>query len=387
MSAQFDEIRMRYQPIPAANYIGRRRRLAAQLPAGSVAVIGTNPRLPRSGDTFMPYRPNSDFYYLTGIDQPEAVLVLTTDDEWLFVKPTDEISRLWNGDSYSREQAATLSGISQVAWTTRLPYRLRQLSKAKRLGAKPLADFVAAQRVIKDEAELGQIRHAIKATAAGFTNAHMHMGPDRREYAIEAQITAGFISCGAQGHAYEPIVASGPSATVLHYTRNDRQMQAGELVLIDAGAEYGWYAADVTRTFAVSRSMTERQKAVYDAVHSTQQAVIAIMKPGVSRREVGRETVRLITERLIDLGLLKAAEVEAEGGSRLYRRYYPHGVSHYLGLDVHDAGEADTVLEPGMVLTCEPGIYISEEGIGVRIEDDILITPDGNEVLTAAIPS
>jgi Xaa-Pro aminopeptidase len=394
---------MRYQPLPAAFHTDRRHQLRQALPAGAVAMIDTNAQLARSRDTNMPFRPDSYFYYLTGIDQAGAVLVLTKTDEWLFVTETNEQTRLWDGDSYNQAEAAQLSGVTKVQWAQELPevqnrllaeaaavylncaelpakdpayqpavQRRTQLKRRfSKLPVKSIRPILAPLRMVKQPAELVQMRRAAAITMAGFAHLQDLAQPGRHEYEIEAELTAAFLRQGANGHAYEPIVASGPGATTLHYIRNDRQLQAGELLLVDAGAEYGWYAADVTRTVAVGGAMTTRQQAVHDAVYEVQQAGIALMRPGALMADIEHQIGEMMTKQVAKLGLT---------GS--YRQYFPHATSHFMGLDVHDVGDYQLPLAPGMVLTCEPGLYLAEEGIGVRIEDDILVTPDGPESLT-----
>ncbi|HSX01796.1 MAG TPA: Xaa-Pro aminopeptidase [Candidatus Saccharimonadia bacterium] len=410
---------MRYQPLPAKFHADRRRQFMAQLPAGAVAIMDTNVQLVRSRDTHMPFRPDSYFYYLTGLDRPGAVLVLAGSEEWLFIAETDEQMRLWDGEAYTLVEAKALSGVAQVAWLRELPARLRQLVRpgasvylnytdapglpeaayapgalraralrrpARGLRVSSARPALAAMRLIKQPAELAQLRQAAAITAAGFAQARRALRPELREYQLEAEFTAAFIAGGAAGHAYEPIVAGGPNATVLHYVRNDRPLAAGQLVLADVGAEYGWYAADVTRVWPVDGRLTPRQREIYQAVLEVQRAAIVLMRPGALMRDIEQAAGRHLTEQLVQLGILTRAQVTAKGGHQLYRAYCPHAISHSLGLDVHDVGDLSRPLQPGMVLTCEPGIYLKAEGLGVRLEDDILVTSHQPENLTVAIP-
>ncbi len=408
---------MRYQPLSAQFHTGRRRAFAATLPAGAVAIIHTNASLSRSQDTKFLFRPDSSFYYLTGIDEPDAVLVMTANEEWLLVQETDEFTRVWHGDRYSREQAATLSGIADVRWTTELNGLLRQvlakatlvqlnigvhsgsaseayhpaqqhaakLRRRRNLSVESAQPALARLRMIKQPEELAQMSTAVAITAAGFEQLRRpHYLAGKREYQLEAQLTAAFVDGGGQGHAYDPIVASGAGATVLHYTRNDQSIKVEDMVLVDAGVEYGWYAADVTRVYPASGCFNARQRAVYEAVLDVQRAAIKLMQPGASLRDIGDEVTQLLGSHLVDLGLVKSNGIAAR--VKACKQFMPHGLSHFLGLDVHDVGDYRVPLAPGMVLTCEPGLYLPEEGIGVRLEDDILITANGPVNLTAAIP-
>ena len=407
---------MRYHPLPATFHAGRRQAFRRQLAMGTVAIIDTNPLLVRSRDTQMPFRPDSYFYYLSGIDQPEAVLVLSRDDEWLFIRETDAHMRLWDGEAYTRDEAATLSGMSQVAWTSELDGHIKKLlssatsvqlnysepaaegadyapgalrARALRrdypgLAVETARPLLADLRLIKQPEEIAQLQSAIALTATGFKRAKKALIEGRFEYEIEAEFTHEFMKGGASGHAYEPIVAAGAASTVLHSVRNDQVLRTGELVVVDVGAEYGWYAADITRTWPVGGRFSARQLAVYEAVLQIQRATIKLMKPGAKLADIERQVGQLVTDALGQLGVITAAQAKAD--PKLYRRYYPHAVSHFLGLDVHDVGDLSRPLEPGMVLTCEPGIYLADERIGVRLEDDILITASGNQNLSAKIP-
>ena len=415
---------MRYTPLSPSFHTGRRQEFARQLPANTVAIIDTNPELVRSRDVMMPFRPDSYFYYLTGIDQPGGVLVISQREERLFIPETDSQTRRWDGERYTQAQAQSLSGIEGVGWLAELPAYLDKLTGeadqvllncavrttddvaympgAKRarslrrqgVNVSSARPILAVMRMTKRPEELVQIRRAVEITAAGLEAAGDLLVAGRREYEIEAALLAEFVRRGAVGHAWDPIVASGPGTTVMHYVTSGRRLQAGELVLMDVGAEYGWYSADVSRVYAVGRPMTSRQREVFEVVRDVQQYVIKQLKPGADFMELINSSDEYMTEQLVQLAVVTRAQADAQKGQEIsYREryggnYYAHGFahSHLLGLDVHDVGDHRLPLAPGMVLTCEPGIYLDDEGIGVRLEDDILITPDGNENLTAHIP-
>jgi Xaa-Pro aminopeptidase len=397
---------MRDQPLPAAFHSTNRATLAQNIGDEAIAIIDTADKLVRRGDSEYPFRPDSNFYYLTGIDEPEAVLVLAPGQanaearELLFVSGSSDHTALWEGDRHTPEQASARSGVKQVLPLADLNFYLDRLlarcqtvylnaeeslqsvmshpamRRAAILRAKaPLHQYKSAlpaldrQRTIKAEPEIAQIRRAIAITNQAIAQAQDRAKPGIREYALEAELIAEYTRQGATS-AWPSIVAAGRNATVIHYGANSATLSAGDLVLIDTGAEYGYYTADISRTFAVSGEFKPRQQAVYDAVKRAQAAGIAAHKPGATLLEIDAVMQAVLADAVKSLGL---------GGP--LREYYPH-MSHHLGLDVHDTGSPRLALEPGMVVTCEPGLYLREEGIGVRLEDDILITESGHEVLS-----
>jgi len=437
-------------PSPAFRAELKRRREAflAKL-EGDVAIVGAAPTFLRNNDVEHHYRQDSDLYYLTGYDEPDTVAVLTrVHDEHryvLFVRPRDPERETWDGPRSGIEGAKrdfdADAAFPIAELDSKLPAYLENarrlhvtLGRDARLDARvlaardhvrrrqrfgllwptilvELAETVHPMRLFKSAFELEETRRAVDAT----TEAHlaaMHVArPGVFEHEVEAEILRSFRRHGSPRPAYESIVGSGPNATILHYRKNDRLMQDGDLLLIDAGAEIGGYAADVTRTFPVSGRFTPAQRRVYDAVLRTQKVAIEAVRPGASIEEIHRLTVRQITEELIALGLVEGP-LDAAIAEERFKKVYMHRTSHWLGMDVHDVGSyfvfdhpGDTssrarsprVLEPGMILTIEPGIYVGTRlelapaleayrGIGVRIEDDILVTADGHEVLTRAIP-
>jgi Xaa-Pro aminopeptidase len=412
---------MRYQPLPATFHVQNRRKLAKTVGPEAIAVIDTADTLTRTGDFEYPFHPDPNFYYLTGIDEPGAVLVLVPDhpspqlQEVLFIRDANDRTTLWEGAGLTADQAAKHSGIHTVLPVSELEDIMERLlsthqsvylnapeslassqsSPAQRRATQyqqklPLHQFksalpaLALQRTIKHPAEIEQIRAAIAATHAGLQRAWSHLAPGIKEFELEAELGAGFIRAGAQGHGFSPIVAAGQAATTIHYMSNDATVGAQDLVLFDVGAEVGWYSADISRTVPATGQFTKRQRAVYDAVYRTQQAAFKLHKPGASILEIDAAMRTLLIQELVGLELISDSEAKSPEAQKHLSQYYPH-ISHHLGLDVHDTGSARLAFKPGMVVTCEPGLYIKEEGIGVRLEDDILITETGHEVLSHAI--
>ncbi len=391
---------MRYQPLSPEFHTANRQKLAETIGPKAVAIIDTAEVIKRTGDFEYPFRPDSNFYYLTGIDESEAVLILAPGHpnknmrEILFLKETSEFIALWEGNRLTQEEGSERSGIKAVLWMTELEDFLDRLltdfqtiylnsekTAAKFRDSHPLHELHSAvpaleeQRTIKAPEEVEQIRRAIDITRQGLTKAWSVMRPGLPEYALEADLTAQFTRAGATGSAFSAIIAAGKNATVIHYTGNDSPLGERDLVLFDVGAEAGYYAADISRTVPVSGTFSVRQKEVYEAVHKAQQAGIKAHKPGTTIREIDARMREVLTGEIAKLGL--KGEL---------KEYYPH-ISHHLGLDVHDTGRPDQKLEPGMVVTCEPGLYLADEDIGIRLEDVVLITAHGHEVLSKDIPS
>jgi Xaa-Pro aminopeptidase len=335
----------------------------------------------------------------------------------LFIKETDEFTAKWEGNLHTQEEAAQRSGIKQVFWLSELPRMLDRIlakystiylnaeeslesnmpSPAKRRAATlretfPLHTLRSAiphltrQRMIKAPEEVAQIRRAVDITRAGLLAAWAATRPGLAEYAVEAELTAAYLRHGATGQGFMPIIASGRGTTVIHYMHNDATIGDHDLVLFDTGAEAGYYAADISRTIPASGRFTPRQRALYEAVLRVQQAVIPLHKPGATIWGIDEFMRERLLEELVVLKILTATQAKSKAKFKLLHEYYGH-ISHHLGLDCHDSDDFRTPLKPGAVVTCEPGLYLREEGIGVRIEDDILITDIGCEVLSKAIPS
>jgi Xaa-Pro aminopeptidase len=417
-------------------YRERREQLLNSL-RGSAAVIPSARILPRNSDTDFPFRQNSDFFYLTGFDEPDAILVLAPEHpehrSVLFLRKLDRAKEIWNGKRLGVERAVEHLGVDAAfpidEFADRVPEYLRGAQSLHyALGADEAADrtiheaiaiarartrnggraplsiadpgtILHEMRSIKSEAELATMRRAAEITRAGHVAAMRATVPGLHEYELRAIMEFEYIRGGAQGVAYESIVASGDNATILHYVTNRDRLEPGTLLLVDSGCELDFYASDVTRTWPVDGRFTPEQRAIYDIVLAAQEASFAKVAPGIPRNEFHDIAIRTIVAGLIDLKLLSGTVDENVENER-YRDYYMHGTGHWLGLDVHDAGryrdDADkpVAFAPGMVTTVEPGIYVQRDldcderfkGIGVRIEDDLLVTAGGHENLTAAIP-
>jgi Xaa-Pro aminopeptidase len=419
-----------------SEFAARRTQLLEAIGDG-VAVFPSAPLAVRNHDVEHPYRQDSDLYYLTGLDEPESVLVLTNQHEEhravLFVRPKKREREIWDGPRAGLEGAVEAFG-ADVAFpidelpkrlpdylgnVERLHYRLAQndeadaklfnclnlLRRGGRRGVTAPETIIDSSvhlhemRLRKSDAELATMRRAAAITKEAHLRAMQIARPGMHEYEIDAELLHIFRKHGSERPAYESIVGSGPNATILHYRAGDRVMNDGELLLIDAGCELGYYASDVTRTFPVNGRFSDEQRAVYEVVLRAQKAGIEAVKPGITLQALHDGVVRSITEGLVGIGLLEG-DVDALIEEKKYEPFYMHRTSHWLGMDVHDvghyyAGGEHRPLEPGFVLTMEPGVYIATDaegveeqwrGIGVRIEDDVVVTEDGHEVLTGDIP-
>ncbi|HEX7632878.1 MAG TPA: Xaa-Pro aminopeptidase [Candidatus Saccharimonadales bacterium] len=397
-------------------FAGNRQRLRELFTGTAPIVIAANGLLQRGADSSYAFSQDANFWYLTGIDEPDLVLVMDKDKEYLIV-PARSASREAFDGAIATEALTRRSGIQTVyddkaGWDA-LGARINKVKHIATIAAPPayvehfglhtnpgrtvlvarikaqkpeielldLTPHLVRLRMIKQTPELAAIQAAIDITAKSMKDAFRSskMTKYAHEYELEAEITKGFRSRGATGHAFEPIVASGERACTLHNVANNGAFAANELVVVDVGAEVEHYAADITRTKSLG-SASRRQQMVHAAVSDAQQFAFGLLKPGVLLREYEHEVALFLGEKLRELGLIKTISDEA------IREYCPHAVSHFLGLNVHDAGEYDRPLEPGTVITVEPGIYIAKEGIGVRIEDDVLITEKGIKILTKHLP-
>jgi len=417
---------MRYQPLPQSFYTEIRQDLAQQLPKGSLAIFNSSDIMPSSADGTRPFIQQSDLFYLTGVDQEETTLLVFPDapqekyKEVLFLRETNDHIRTWEGYKLTKEEAEALTGITTIIWNDQKEALLEELifnaeqiflNTNEHLRAMrqvetqdqrfirwckqrfPLHQYGRLQpimhrmRAVKRAPEITQIQNACDITAKAFDRVLAFTKPGVMEYEIEAEIQHEFLRHGSRRPAYESIVASGGNACILHYISNDRPCQNGDLLLLDFGAEYGNYASDLTRTIPVNGRFTERQKAVYNAVLRVQKAAIDMLRPGNNWTDFHKEVGKLMESELIGLGLLDKHDVAKQNAEKpLYKKYFMHGTSHHLGLDVHDYGSKYHTFEPGMVFTCEPGIYIPEEAIGIRIENDVAITEGQPHDLMANIP-
>jgi len=413
----------------------RRARYIKEMGRG-VAIVPSAPTFIRNNDVEHEYRQDSDFFYLTGFDEPESVLVLTTEHAShrtvVFVRKRDKDREIWDGPRAGVDGALALLGADAAFPIEELEQRLPEyLADARRLhyrlAAHPSFDAIVFRaieavrrkvrtgvvapseivdlsrdlhemRLRKSDAELATMARAAEISREAHARAMAAARPGAFEYEVEAEILRAYRAHGAERPAYGSIVGSGPNATILHYRRNDRQLRDGELLLIDAGAEYGYYASDVTRTFPVGGRFSRAQREIYDLVLESQLAAIDAVRPGVPYTDVHDVAVKVLAEGLVRLGLIAGPTDEAIEQGR-YKAYYMHRTSHWLGMDAHDVGDyfsekKPRLLEPGMVLTVEPGLYIGQEaecdpayrGIGVRIEDDIAVTATGYRNLTQDIP-
>jgi len=418
---------MRYDPIETSLFVRNRARLAELVGPGGMVIVHANDILPSNADGVLPFVQNRDLYYLSGVDQEETVLVLfpdaaeEKDREILFVRETSELISIWEGEKLTKEQATGVSGIQQVHLTNAFEgclHRLMPQAKSVYLATNehlradvvvetrnarfikecraryPLHDYqrlaplMDQLRVIKDEVELKQLQKAIDLTEAGYRRALQFIKPGVGEWEIEAEYLHEFVRNRSRGFAYPPIVGSGKNACVLHYVENNTVCQDGDMVLMDVGAEWANWNADMTRTVPVNGRFSDRQRDVYNAVLRVERGSAAFLRPGVTQQEWREHTIELMEEELIGLGLIDAEEAKAQdpNNRHLVKKYYMHGIGHHLGLDVHDVGNAYEPIKEGMVFTVEPGIYIREENLGVRIEDDIVIGKSGNTNMFANFP-
>ena len=417
---------MKYSSIPSSLFTENRKRLQEKLEPNSMAIFFANDEMPRSGDQAFPFRQNPDLFYLSGLDQEKIILVIYPDcpnpayREALFIRKTNEHIAVWEGHKYTQAEAAAASGIQQVFWeeefaavlpslmsycdrvyvninendraSTAVPYKdirfahqIRAEYPAHEL--KRLGPIMQLLRSVKQPAEIELTRKACAITRDAFDRVLRFMKPGVKEYEVEAEIIYEFIRQGGTGHAYTPIIAGGKNACVLHYTDNNQAIKDGDLVLMDFGAEYANYAADLTRTIPANGKFSARQKAVYNACRKVQKEAIQMLRPGITLADYNKEVGKVMESELIGLGLLdKQAVANQNPETPLYKQYFMHGTAHFLGIDVHDVGPRYAPMQVGNLFTCEPGIYIPKEGIGIRIENNILITEDGILDLMADIP-
>jgi Xaa-Pro aminopeptidase len=393
-------------------FIGNRQRLKDLFTGTAPIVLTANGLLQRGADTTYPFSQDASFWYLTGLNEPDLTLVMDRDKEYLIVPERSARREAFDG-AVSEEELGRCAGIQTVlsdkeGWE-RLATRLKKVKHVATLASSPpyiepyglytnparatvnarlksynsdlelldLSPHLIRMRMIKQPLEIAAIQAAIDITIASFKDATRpaRLRKYAYEYELEAAITQGFRKRGASGHSFEPIVAGGRRAVTLHNLANNGALMADELIVVDIGAEVEHYAADITRTVGLT-SVSRRQRSVHEAVQEIQQQAFGLLKPGVLVRDYEQQVEHLMGEKLRELGLIKSITHEA------VRHYYPHATSHFMGLNVHDIGDYDRPLEPGIVMTVEPGIYIPEEGIGVRIEDDVLITNKGIKILS-----
>ncbi|MCE7053644.1 aminopeptidase P family protein [Algoriphagus sp. AGSA1] len=404
---------MKYQSLPSSLYVKNREKFCYRLAESSVAIFNSNDIMPTNADGTMRFRQNNDLFYLTGIDQEETILLLAPDcpnpnmREILFLRETNEHIAIWEGHKYTKEEAEATSGIKNIQWLGSFDQvfgtvmalscniylntneHLRAGVVVETQDARfikncrekfPLhtyhrsAPIMHKLRGVKEKEEIDQLQIACDITEKGFRRILSFVKPGVTEYEIEAEYLHEFVRNRSNGFAYQPIIASGASACVLHYIENHKECLAGEMLLMDVGAEYGNYNADMTRTIPVSGRFTERQRAVYDAVLRVQKEASQILRIGTNIQDYHKEVGLIMQSELMGLGLIDQTDIKNQDPNwPAYKKYFMHGTSHHLGLDVHDVGTMHGPIKPGMVFTVEPGIYIQEEGLGIRLENNIVI--------------
>lgn len=416
---------MRHKPINKKLFVQNRQRLAELMAPKSLAVLNANDVLPTNADGSLPMQPNADLFYLSGIEQEESVLLLFPDAadnkhrEILFLRQPNQHMQIWEGYKHTKENARKISGVKNIQWLSEFPLMFRSLiceaesaylnsNEYKRAKVevetrdarfirqcrkdfplhtyRRLAPLLHQLRVVKTDLEIELLNEAIDITAKGFRRTLRFVKPGVTEYEVEAEWAREFIRRRGK-FAYTPIVAAGKNNCVLHYLQNDQVCKKGQLLLMDVGASYANYNADMTRTIPVSGKFSRRQKQVYNAVLRVLRASIDGATVGKLHRDWTKESQAHMNEELLKLGLLKPSQVKKQDPDNpACRKYFMHGLGHPLGLDVHDVGDANDPFAPGTVLTVEPGIYLPDEGFGIRLEDDIVVTKDGPINLMAKIP-
>jgi Xaa-Pro aminopeptidase len=417
---------MKYLPISSDLFTNNRKNFVSRLKPTSIAIFNSSDEYPRSGDQTFVFKQNADFFYLSGIDQEQCVLILFPDcpnplyKEVLFLRQTNEHIAVWEGHKYTKEEAQKASGIKSIFWLDDLnnilhsiinyadniylntnendrysytvPYKdLRYIKELRE--RYPLhnyersAPILRQLRPVKSAIEVELTQKACDITNSAFKRVLKFTKPGVTEYEIEAEIIHEFIRERATGHAYTPIIASGANANILHYNDNNQVCRDGDVILFDFGAEYANYNADMSRSIPVNGRFTSRQRAVYNAVHNVMKEATKLIVAGAIWNEYHEEVGKIMTAELIGLGLLDKHDVEKQNPLiPAYKKYFMHGTSHHLGLDVHDFAGRYDAFRVGNILTCEPGIYIPKENLGIRIENNILITQGGNIDLMAEIP-
>ena len=408
---------MKYDRIDKALYIANRQKFTAQMAAGSLAIFNSNDIYPVSADSTLPFAQHRDILYLSGVDQEESILVLFPNAsnpahrEVLFLKETSELIAIWEGEKLTKQTAFETSGIQTVYWLQQFPTIFKQMmaeasgiylntnehlranteveTREDRFIKQVKQDYPAHQvhksapimhkiRSIKEQTELDLMQTACNITEAGVRRLLGFIKPGVWEYEIEAELAHEFLRKRSKGFAYTPIVASGKNACVLHYIENNQQCKDGDVILLDVGAEYANYASDLTRCIPVNGRFTARQKAVYNAVLHVKNEATKLLVPGTIMAEYHKQVGTLMEEQLVNLGLISLDDIKNQDPTwPAYKKYFMHGTSHFLGLDTHDVGLWHEPIAANMVFTVEPGIYIPAEGLGIRLEDDVVVQASG----------
>lgn len=417
---------MKYTPLNKEFYIKNREKLRKELKPNSIVVLNSNDIMPTNADGTMNFRQNNDLLYLSGIDQEESILVLYPDfhhkkhREILFLKETNEHIAIWEGHKFTKEEAKELSGVENVYWLSSFKQifntlmaeaehiylntneHIRAVVEVETRDARfvkwckehyplhkyeRLAPEMHKLRAIKSHEEIEALQHACDITAAAFDRILKFVKPGVMEYEIEAEYIHEFVRNRSRGFGYTPIIASGRNACVLHYIANNAKCHDGDVLLMDVGAEYANYSADLSRSIPVNGKFSKRQKDVYNAVLRVQRESMKMLRPGNVIPEYHEEVGKIMESELLGLGLIDTTDIKNQSKENpAYKKYFMHGTSHHLGLDVHDVGNVYRKMEPGMVFTVEPGIYILEENLGIRLENDVVITADGINDLMEKIP-
>lgn len=418
---------MKYDRIDKSLYIKNRAKFTQQMKPNTLAVFNSNDIYPISGDSTMPFQQHRDILYLSGVDQEESILVLfpnasnPNQREVLFLKETSELIAIWEGEKLTKEAAFETSGIKTVYWLNQFETVFNQLmseaegiyfntnehlrantevqTREDRFIEKCKASYPAHQvyksapilhaiRSVKEQEEIALMQQACDITKKGVQRVLDYLKPDVWEYELEAEIMHEFLRNRSKGFAYTPIIASGKNACVLHYIENNAQCKEGDVILMDFGAEYANYASDLTRCFPVSGRFTARQKEVYNSVLHVKKEAEKLLVPGTLIPEYHKEVGKIMEAELVKLKLIDATDIKNQKPDwPAYKKYFMHGTSHFIGLDTHDSGLYHKPIEAGMVFTCEPGIYIPEENLGIRLEDDLVVQAKGApKNLMATIP-
>ena len=417
---------MKYLPIGADLFVTNRKKFSTKLKSNSVAIFNSSDIMPTSADGTMPFKQDANIFYLSGIDQEESILLLAPDfpderfREILFLRETNEEIAIWEGHKYTKEEASETSGIKTVKWLNEFESALNTIlaesehiyldsNEHIRNGSKvetrtdrflkwckqqyPLHEYqriaplIYDLRCIKEPREIEMIQHACDITEIGFRRILELTKPGVWEYELEAELSYEFLRNRATRFAYDPIIASGGNSCVLHYVENSQQCKDGDIILFDVGAEYANYNADMTRVIPINGKFTKRQRQVYDAVLRVKNEATELLTPGNTIPEYHKAVGEIMERELLALGLISRTDIENQDPDwPAYKKYFMHGTSHHLGLNVHDVASVYKKFEPGMIFTVEPGIYIPEEDIGIRLEDNIVITKNGHDNLMKNIP-
>ncbi len=412
---------MRSKALSNTFFSENRKKLTHNIIENSIVLLFSPDEYHRNGDQFYYFRQNSNLYHLCGINQEESILMFTVLEkkdnvnEILFIKEVNNLQRIWNGEKLDKDEASKLSGISNVQWNSEFDSAMQKqlatidniyfhaspnlksfddcpTSNMRRINLLkseyPEKNFIEIDplmeelRLIKQDEEIVAIKKAVEITRSAYDRVLKSTKAGKFEYEIEAEITYDYIRLGAEGHAYMPIVASGINACILHYIDNNKQMKDGDLLLLDFGAEYSNYAADCSRTIPINGKFSQRQKECYNAVLDVYKRTQKLYVPGNTINIINEQVGIWMQEKMVELGLFTQADIDNHKEEEpIYKRYFMHGTAHFIGLDVHDVGSKSTIFKEGMLLSCEPAIYIEQEGIGIRIETDIIVGNKPNDLM------